>query len=191
MPVERHLSADEIDQAAGEIDDLSADRDHVARSIVHALQHRAQPLPLRYSVVVEEDDISRRRANQCRANAACESVILAEGQQADMRVAAGNHADAAVLRAVVDDSDHRAVNIPHLRLNRVQTRQRLIAPVPVDDDDVDGGRRQDTPPMRRFNRVRIEGGRSGICMRTANASFVGSTRGCRQNSSSGARTRGH
>ena len=191
MSVECHLPADEIDQPAGEIDDLPANRDHVARSIIDGVHHRAQPLRLRYGVVVEEDDIPCRRANERRADASCKSVILAEGKKSDVRIAFGNRADAAILRPVVDNGDHRVVDILQLCSDGVQTGQGLISSVPVDDDDVDRRRRQDTPPMRRFNRVRIDGGRSGTCMRTANASFVASTRGCRQNSSSGARARGH
>ena len=69
--------------------------------------------------------------------------------------------------------------------HRVETGQRVVAAVPVDDDDVDGRRAQDEPPMRRLMRSRNERGCSGTCSVAANASFCGSMRGARTKSTSG------
>ena len=68
-------------------------------------------------------------------------------------------ADTAVGRSVVDHGDHCAID--ELRRYRLETGQRVVAAVPVDDDDVDYRRAQDDPPIRRLMRSRNERERSG------------------------------
>ena len=76
-------------------------------------------------------------------------------------MACSDRCSAAIGRAVVDDSHRSALDIGELLVHRSEAIQRFLAAVPVDDDDLDGGRRQNAPPIRRFSRSMIDRGCSG------------------------------
>src|SRR5437016_4437466 len=126
--------------------------------------------------------------NPC-SDPASEAIIFSERQQAYLRIFPGDRSDAAVFRAVVDNGHGRGFDICCLREHSLEAGERVPAAVPVDDDDIDSA--QDAPPMRRFSRARIDGGRSGTCMRTAKASLFVSMRGLRQKSRNGCSASGH
>ena len=189
VAVERHDTADEVDQLSGHVDDFSADGNHVVGSLVDRVDERRQPAGLGNGVVVEEYDVARLRPRDSGGDATGETVVFSEGQEPYVGKTFDDRADAAVSRSIVDNRDGRPLDVGRLRRNCFQTCQRVFAAVPVDDDDVDCD--QDAPPMRRFSRSRIEAGRSGTCMRIAKASLFGSTRGSRQNARRAFKASGH
>jgi hypothetical protein len=67
----------------------------------------------------------------------------------------------AVGGTVVDDGDRGAFDVGQLLVHRGKAVESFLAAVPVDDDDLDGGRRQNAPPIRRLSRSMIERGCSG------------------------------
>ena len=175
VPVEGHHTANEVDQLSAHVDDFSADGDHVCGSIIDGAHERREPARLRNSVVVDEDHVARLRTGDARGDASRETVVLSQRKKSRLREPLDDCADAPIGRSVVDNRDRRAVNVAQLGRDGLQASDRVIAAVPVDDDDVDGD--QDAPPMRRLRRSRMDAGRSGTCMRTAKASLFASVLG--------------
>src|SRR5207253_808149 len=74
VTVEGHHAADEVDQLSAHVDDLSADGDHIVRSLVDGLDERRQPAGFRDGVIVEQCDVARLRSRHAGHDAASESM---------------------------------------------------------------------------------------------------------------------
>src|SRR5437867_1073613 len=147
MAVEGHHAADEVDQLPAHVHDLSTDGDHIARCVFDGLNQSSQPAGLRNGIVVQEDDIPRRRSGQSCGDAASKAVILPQGKQTCFRESSSDGADASVSRTVVHNGDRRPIDITGLCKHGIEAGDRVVPAVPVDDDDIDRG--QEAAPMRR------------------------------------------
>src|SRR5204862_5863100 len=118
VTVKGHHTADEIDQLPAHVDDFSADRDDIGRRVVDRVDQRRKPARLRYGVVVQKDDIARRRARDARRDSTGEAMIFSLREESGLRIFSRDRADAAIARAVVDNDDRHAINIFDLSENR-------------------------------------------------------------------------
>ena len=143
MAVEGHRAVDEIDEASVIVDDPAGESDDVVVCSREPVDEGFEPALLGQGVVVEKDERFSVGNLGSGRDAAGESAILRETDQAHAIAAADDLLAGSVGRSIVD---HRHANAGHLTRSaadlgesRVQGAQRVVAAVPADDDDVGDG----------------------------------------------------